>query len=59
MGAGLPEPACRRWFQTTFELLRLNAVVVSVKGKGIAKPGLLIFRLAERGFQKGRNSLIL
>jgi hypothetical protein len=37
MGGGLPEPACRRWFQTAFKLLWLKAVVVSVKGKGIVK----------------------
>lgn len=37
MRVGLSESECRFWFQTAFMLLRLNAVVVSDKGKGISK----------------------
>ncbi|MFT4093207.1 MAG: hypothetical protein QM640_06170 [Niabella sp.] len=36
MMAGPSIAACRSSYQTTFMLLRLNAVVVSDKGKGIS-----------------------
>lgn len=43
MRVGLSESEYRLWFQTTFMLLQLNAVVVSDKGKGILEVSCMCY----------------